>query len=633
MPVFWNSDLRETLRGARRAPGFYASAVLTLAIGMAGATIIFTLVRGILLRPFPLPGEDRLVVSWRMPPDGPTHVPYRAADVEEIGRSSRGFAAVAGVGYNGAWEHVWLDGDTALTAQTAVVMGELFTVLGASPVLGRPLSAADDREGAERAVVLSHAGWQRVFGGDPAVVGRRLVTGKRGFVVVGVMPPDLEYPRGVEIWTTRWALASDEPNSEFRESLLRDVEIVARLRPETSLAQAAEELGAMTARLDAQGAGANRFVSFRPVVHRFKDVVIGDIGQALSILLAAVGLLLFIAGANVANLLLVRGEARRTELVVRAALGAGRGRIMRQQLAESLLVTACAAVVGVVVATLGLRTVTTLVPDGLPRLESIRVDWVVVAFATVTTFVVRRLRRPRAGARGSFLDLAAALRAGAAAFAAPWGSAGGEPWWSTQVALAVAARGRGRAADAQPAAAAVDRHGLRPRSPGARRARRAHGAPGRAAPAVPGRRARPAGRACPGSTRRRPSTPSRSPALWGGTCRVSPPKARPEPQVAANPSLNFEAVLPELLLDPGRRDPTRPRLHARRPQGRAAGRRRGRSDGRAHLARAGPDRPSGQVRRPSVPQRVVQRRRRGGDDALPRARGRRGRACTCPPSS
>ena len=431
MPVFWTSDLRETLRGARRAPGFYASAVLTLAIGMAGATIIFTLVRGILLRPFPLPGEDRLVVSWRMPPDGPTHVPYRAADVEEIGRSSRGFAAVAGVGYNGAWEHVWLDGDTAFTAQTAVVMGELFTVPGASPVLGRPLSAADDREGAERAVVLSHAGWQRVFGGDPAVVGRRLVTGKRGFVVVGVMPPDLEYPRSVEIWTTRWALASDEPNSEFRESLLRDVEIVARLRPETSLAQAAEELGAMAARLDAQGAGANRFVSFQPVVHRFKDVVIGDIRAGTLDPFRRRRVPPVHRRANVANLLLVRGEARRTEFVVRAALGAGRGHIMRQHLAESLLVTACAAVVGLLVATLGPADRDGARPrrSAAARGDSCRLaPW--SPSRPRSTFVVGHPLRPRAGARGPFARPRRRHSApAAAAFAAPWGSAGGEPWW------------------------------------------------------------------------------------------------------------------------------------------------------------------------------------------------------------
>jgi predicted permease len=262
--------------------------------------------------------------------------------------------------------------------------------------------------------------------------------GQRGFTVVGVMPPDLEYPRGIEIWTTRWAFAYDEPNQEFRESLLRDVEMVARLRPETSLAQAAQELGAMTARLDAEGAGANRFVSFRPVVHRFKDEVVGDVGRGLKVLLAAVGLLLFVAGANVANLLLVRGEARRTELVVRAALGAGRGRIVRQQLAESLLVTAAAAVVGVAAAVLGLRFVTALVPDGLPRLEAIRVDGVVIAFATVTTLVVGVLAGLAPALAAPAHDLAAALRAGGRGVRGAAGQRGRRTLVAAQVALAVA---------------------------------------------------------------------------------------------------------------------------------------------------------------------------------------------------
>jgi predicted permease len=214
--------------------------------------------------------------------------------------------------------------------------------------------------------------------------------------------------------------------------------MVARLRPETSLAQAAQELGAMTARLDAEGAGANRFVSFRPVVHRFKCEVVGDVGRGLRVLLAAVGLLLFIAGANVANLLLVRGEARRTELVVRAALGAGRGRIVRQQLAESLLVAAIAAVVGVAVATIGLRSVTALVPDGLPRLEAIRVDGVVIAFATATTLVVGILAGLAPALAAPAHDLAAALRAGGRGVRGAAGQRGRRTLVAAQVALAVA---------------------------------------------------------------------------------------------------------------------------------------------------------------------------------------------------
>ena len=246
----WIHDLRLAVRGVGRAKGFYSAAVLTLAIGMAGATVMFTLVRGILLRPLPVPDEDRLVVSWRVAREGPTHVPYRAGDVEEIARASRLFAGVAGVGYNGAWDYVWADGDTAFTLRTAVVMGSFFDVTRATPVLGRALTADDDREGAEPVVVLSHAAWQRMFGGAADVVGRRLAARSQPFVVVGVMPPDFEYPPGVELWTSRWAMAGTEENPEFRTALLRDVEIVARLRPEVTLAQSAAELATLAAELD-----------------------------------------------------------------------------------------------------------------------------------------------------------------------------------------------------------------------------------------------------------------------------------------------------------------------------------------------------------------------------------------------
>src|SRR6185503_11652004 len=145
-----------------------------------------------------------------------------------------------------------------------------------------------------RVVVLSHAAWQRIFGGAPAVVGRRLVMRSQGFLVVCVMPPDFEYPSSVEVWTSRWALAGTETNAAFRTGLLRDVEIVARLRPGVTPAQAAAGLATMMVGLDARS--PDGLVSYRPVVRRFKEQVVGDVDESLVILFAAVGLLLVIAG-------------------------------------------------------------------------------------------------------------------------------------------------------------------------------------------------------------------------------------------------------------------------------------------------------------------------------------------------
>src|SRR5262245_6186745 len=190
-------DLRLTLRHAGRAKAFYLSAVLTLALGMAGAVVMFTLVRGILLRPLPVPDEDRLVVSWRVPRSGlATHVPYRSADVEEIGRASRSFENVAGVGYNGAFDQDWRIGNVWRTARPVAVMGGLFDVAGVEAQIGRALTVEDDRRGAERMVVLSHAAWGRLFAASPKAIGQTLHLQNRAFTVAGVMPPDFAYPSG-----------------------------------------------------------------------------------------------------------------------------------------------------------------------------------------------------------------------------------------------------------------------------------------------------------------------------------------------------------------------------------------------------------------------------------------------------
>ena len=430
-------DLGLILRHARRARAFYVSAVLTLALGMAGATVMFTLVRGILLRPLSVPDEDRLVVSWRVPHSGlATHVPYRSVDIEELARGSRSFEKVTGVGYNGAFEQDWRIGDAWITAKTVAVMGGFFDVAGVRPRMGRTLTVADDRRGAERLVVLSHRAWVRMFGATPNPLGQILHLQDRAFTVAGVMPADFEYPGGAEIWTTLNALAEIDPTEAFRTSILRDVEILGRLRHGVTVAQATDELTAMMTGLDARVPGGG-FVNFRPVVRPFKEMVVGNIDTALGVLFVAVGLILAIAAANVANLLLMRGESRRTEFALRAALGASRSRLVTQLLAESFLVALAAAAVGLALAHWALPAVVALVPDGLPRPDSIRIDATVVAFAAGVAFLAAALAGWAPALTASRLDLATCLRAGGRGTSGAASARGRRLLVAAQVALAM----------------------------------------------------------------------------------------------------------------------------------------------------------------------------------------------------
>lgn len=193
-------DLRLTPRNAWHSRAFYLGAVLLLTVGTAGATLMFTLIRGIVLRPLPVLAEDRLVVSWLVPRSGlATHLPYRSDDVEGIDRSNESFEHITGVGYNGAMEHTWHDGSRSFIAGTVAVMGGFFDVAGVTPRPGRALHREDDRSGSERRLVLSHGVWQRVFAGSPDVIGRVIQFKRHSFTVAGVMPPDFEYPSGAEI--------------------------------------------------------------------------------------------------------------------------------------------------------------------------------------------------------------------------------------------------------------------------------------------------------------------------------------------------------------------------------------------------------------------------------------------------
>jgi len=408
----WWDDLRLAFRGLRRAPAFTGAAVLTLAVGIGGTTTMFALVQGVLLRPLPVPGQDRLLVAWKaLPEAGARHWPFRAPEIERLRDESRVLESVAGVSYYDPSPFVVVENEVASSITGAAVTGDFFRVLGVEPRLGRGLRRADDVVGAENVLVLAHGLWQRRYGGARDVIGRRVIVSQRPFTIVGVMPPDVECPHGVEGWMTLAASASTLTNPAFRGGVLRDVDLIARLRPGATIEQARSELSGLTSRLEVDTPpDAPR--GLEPVVRSYRDVVVGDVRPALLLLSSAVGLVLLIARANVANLLLLRGEARGAELALRAALGAGPGRLARQLLAESLLLALAAGVVGLVVTWWTLHALLALVPDGLPRVDSVRVDAGVVLFTLAVAFLTAAAAAVAPALSRSPDDLAAHLRGG-----------------------------------------------------------------------------------------------------------------------------------------------------------------------------------------------------------------------------
>jgi putative ABC transport system permease protein len=419
-------------RGLRRVRGLTAAAVLTLAVGIAGTTAMFALVQGVLLRPLPVRDQGSLMVAWKeVRSSFPGHWPFSIDDLGTIGRESRLLERVAGVSYTGAVPVGVIEDGAAGYIRTAAVSGDLFAVLGVDPVIGRSLEARDGVTGAENVLVITHGLWQRRYGGSPPAIGRRMIIGERPFTVVGVMPPDVEFPRGVEAWMTVAAAHAVRTNEAFQTA----VDLVARLRPGVTEAQAASELKTLVARLDAGKHADER--NLQLVTRAYEDVVVGDVRGAMLVLFAAVGLVLVIASANVANLLLMRGAARRPELAVRAALGASGGRLAREVLAESLLLSLAAGVIGLVAAWWSLQLAPAIIPDGLPRVDAVRIDAGVVAYCVGVAFVTAALAGLWPALSSSRTDVVTMLRSGGRGAACEGARLGRRTLVVAQVALAI----------------------------------------------------------------------------------------------------------------------------------------------------------------------------------------------------
>src|SRR2546422_4237088 len=228
-------DLRHALRSLRRTPGFALTAILTLALGIGLATAVFTVADALLLRRLPVRDQDRLVVLWSQAPDRGFDYPFTLDEAREFARQTRSLAPVAFFAYEGAWPTPIRDGERISRLHRALVSGEFFDALGAQPVLGRALHAADDVVGAAPVLVLSHGAWQRQFGGDAKVLGRQIVMHGNGvaYTIVGVMPQGLDYPRGADIWAplvpARTRPATDSRSEEHTSELQSRLHLVCRL--------------------------------------------------------------------------------------------------------------------------------------------------------------------------------------------------------------------------------------------------------------------------------------------------------------------------------------------------------------------------------------------------------------------
>src|SRR3989475_530935 len=419
------------LRSLRSTPGFALTAILTLALGIGLATAVFTVADALLLRRLPVRDQDRLVVRWGQAPDRGFDSPCTLDEAREFARRPRSLARVAFFAYEGAWPTPIRDGERISRLHRALVSGEFFDALGAQPVLGRALHAADDVVGAAPVLVLSHGAWQRQFGGDAKVLGRQIVMHGNGvaYTIVGVMPQGLDYPRGADIWAPL-VPARTRPATD---STVADVEVIGRLRPGAIATQARDELTAFLRR-----AGASPWQrDMHGVVHALPRLVLGETQPALIAFAAAAALLLLITCINVANLLLVRGLARVREIAVRSALGAGQRQVVGQLLAENALLALAGGALGVVVAAAAVRSFVAVAPAGLPRLDEIQLNATALAGAVGITGVAMLIFGLAPAVITSRVEVERVLRSGTRQSVSKRSRLGTEGLVAGQVALAL----------------------------------------------------------------------------------------------------------------------------------------------------------------------------------------------------
>jgi putative ABC transport system permease protein len=376
MNVF--SDVRHAVRMLGKSPGFAAVAIATLALGIGANTAIFSVVESVLLRPLPYPEPDRLVEVFESNPErgfpqfsvsAPNYIDWRARN--------RSFQAL---GVYDKEELAWTrPGSPAERIPVTACTRELFSALAVAPALGRTFAAEELVREGPRAAVLGHALWRRAFGGDPAAVGRTIRLDGIDYPVVGVMPAGFEFPAGGAAAWIPLRFRADVQTQRGAHYL----SVIGRLRPGVSVESANREMATIAGQISQENPGHSGWTAGAAPL---AEQITGSSRPALTVLLGAVAFVLLIACANVANLLLARATGRQREIAIRMALGAGRGRILRQLLTESLVLAGAGSILGILLASWGISLLVRLGPADLPRLAETRLDPPVLLFALALAF-------------------------------------------------------------------------------------------------------------------------------------------------------------------------------------------------------------------------------------------------------
>jgi predicted permease len=403
-------DTRYAFRMLRKNPGFTAVAVLTLALGIGANTAIFSVVYAVLLKPLPYTNPEQLFTAFQAnTQEGVAETGCSYLNFEEWRAQNHVFSEMAGT----VAHQLTLTGrGEPAVVNTSVVTPELFALLDVKPLAGRMFFPQDGKQGAPPVVLISEDLWRGRFGADPKMLGTSINLDQRPFTVIGIIPSafrTLFFTTKQEVWIP---LVQDPVFSTFmpnRGSHL--LPVIGRLKPGVSVAQAQAEMDAISARLAGEFPAENNGWTVRLVP--LQKEIVGDVRTGLLVLLGAVGLVLLIACANIANLLLTRATSRSKEIAVRAALGAGRSRIIRQLLSETAVLGLLGGVVGIALAYWGVKALSSLLPSGLPQINPVRVDYFVLGFALLLSAIAGVAFGLAPAAFAANADLQNTLREGA----------------------------------------------------------------------------------------------------------------------------------------------------------------------------------------------------------------------------